>query len=207
LRGNQSCAACHAQRVGWTGDLQDVNAGSSVYEGSVLGLFGNRKPPAAAYAMAPVLEMIVEDGEPLFVGGHFWDGRATGERLGDPIAEQAQGPFVNPVEQALPDTACVVHRVCAAEDYPVRLESIFPGSCAIAWPAETDALCLRPEGSLPLTPQRRSASNRTSTSSATSDSPRTKSAPSWSSWRRCPTATIRHRPRARRVLAAGISNR
>ena len=37
----------------------------------------------------------------VFVGGNFWDGRATGERLGDPIAEQAQGPFVNPVEQAL----------------------------------------------------------------------------------------------------------
>jgi cytochrome c peroxidase len=37
---------------------------------------------------------------------------------------------------------------------------VFPGSCAIAWPAETDALCLLPEGSLPLTPQQRSASNR-----------------------------------------------
>jgi hypothetical protein len=38
------------------------------------------------------------------MGGMFWDGRATGWILGDPLAEQAKGPFLNPVEQALPDT-------------------------------------------------------------------------------------------------------
>jgi cytochrome c peroxidase len=31
----------------------------------------------------------------------FWDGRATGEILGDTLAEQAQGPFLNPLEQAV----------------------------------------------------------------------------------------------------------
>jgi cytochrome c peroxidase len=159
LHGNQSCAACHASAVGWTGDRPLVNAGSAVYEGSVSGLFSNRKPPAAAYAMAPVFHAMTEDGDVVFVGGNFWDGRATGERLGDPIAEQAQGPFVNPVEQALPDTGCVVRRVCAA-DYPVTLESQFPGSCAIAWPASTDAACALPAGTLPLTPQDRGTSNR-----------------------------------------------
>ena len=148
LRGNQSCAACHAPQVGWTGDRPLVNAGPAVYEGSVSGLFSNRKPPTVAYAMAPVLHTTVEDGETLFVGGNFWDGRATGERLGDPIAEQAQGPFVNPVEQALPDTGCVVRRVCAA-DYPVTLESRFPGSCGIAWPPDVDAACALPAGTLP----------------------------------------------------------
>jgi cytochrome c peroxidase len=108
LRGNQSCASCHAPQVGWTGDLPLVNAGPAVYEGSVSGLFSNRKPPTVAYAMAPVFHATTKDGEMLFVGGNFWDGRATGERLGDPIAEQAQGPFVNHVEQALADTGCVV---------------------------------------------------------------------------------------------------
>lgn len=29
----------------------------------------------------------------------FWDGRATGLTLGDPLAEQAMGPFLNPLEQ------------------------------------------------------------------------------------------------------------
>lgn len=158
LRGNQSCAACHAPAVGWTGDRPFLNAGSAVYEGSVTGLFSNRKPPAAAYAMAPVFHARVEDGDVLFVGGNFWDGRATGERLGDPIAEQAQGPFINPVEQALPDTGCVVRRVCAAE-YPVTLESQFPGSCRIDWPESTEATCALPVGTLALTPRDRAASD------------------------------------------------
>jgi len=159
LRGNQSCATCHAPQVGWTGDLPLVNAGPAVYEGSVSGLFSNRKPPTIAYAMAPVLHMTTEDGAALFVGGNFWDGRATGERLGDPIAEQAQGPFVNPVEQALPDTGCVVRRVCAA-DYPVTLESRFPDSCGIAWPLDVDAACARPAGTLRMEPQDRAQSDR-----------------------------------------------
>jgi len=50
-----------------------------------------------------------------WVGGMFWDGRATGWTLGDPLAEQAQGPFLNPLEQALPDASYVVNRVCTAE--------------------------------------------------------------------------------------------
>ena len=159
LGGNQSCAACHAPQVGWTGDLPLVNAGPAVYEGSVSGLFGNRKPPTAAYAMAPVLHLTVEEDSTLFIGGNFWDGRATGERLGDPIAEQAQGPFVNPVEQALPDTGCVVRRVCAA-GYPVTFESQFPGSCDIAWPADVDGACALPAGTLQMKPPDRAASNR-----------------------------------------------
>ena len=159
LGGNQSCATCHAPQVGWTGDLPLVNAGPAVYEGSVKGLFGNRKPPTVAYAFTPVLHTRVEDGETLFVGGHFWDGRATGERLGDPIAEQAQGPFVNPVEQALPDSGCVVRRVCSAT-YVVGLEPRYPGSCSIAWPADVDAVCAQRTGRLQLEPRDRAMSDR-----------------------------------------------
>jgi len=55
------------------------NAGPAVYEGSVSGLFSNRKPPTVAYAMAPVFHATAEDGEMLFVGGNFWDGRAARE--------------------------------------------------------------------------------------------------------------------------------
>jgi cytochrome c peroxidase len=159
LRGNQSCASCHAPQAGWQGDLSLVNAGPAVYEGSVNGLFSNRKPPTVAYAMAPVFHMTREDGEVLFVGGNFWDGRATGERLRDPIAEQALGPFVNPVEQALPDTACVVRLVCEAR-YPVSLDAQFPGSCAIIWPTDADAVCAMPTGELQLTPRDRSSADR-----------------------------------------------
>ena len=48
------------------------------------------------------------------MGGNFWDGRATGEMLGSPAAEQAMGPFLNPTEQALSCPGDLVTRVCAA---------------------------------------------------------------------------------------------
>ena len=107
---NQSCATCHHGDVGWTGPDEQVNVHSAVYEGSIAGRKGNRKPPASAYAtFAPVLALDA-NGQP--VGGNFWDGRATGWKLGTPASDQAQGPFLNPVEQALPDAAAVVSRVC-----------------------------------------------------------------------------------------------
>jgi cytochrome c peroxidase len=109
---NQSCASCHGPEVGWTGPISDINVHGAVYEGSILGEFGNRKPPSAAYAtLSPILHM---DKKGLFVGGNFWNGRATGEKLGNPAADQAQFPFLNPVEQALAEPADVVTRVCAA---------------------------------------------------------------------------------------------
>jgi cytochrome c peroxidase len=112
INGNQSCAACHDPNAGWTGPNTDINTHGSVYEGSIPGAFGDRKPPSSAYAtQSPVLHV---DKKELFVGGNFWDGRATGERLGNPAADQAQGPFLNPKEQALPDPAEVVRRVCDA---------------------------------------------------------------------------------------------
>jgi len=112
LNSNQSCAACHGQQAGWTGPDSNINSYGAVYEGSIPGAFGDRKPPSAAYATpSPILHV---DKKGLFLGGNFWDGRATGERLGSPAAEQAQGPFLNPKEQALPDAATVVARVCAS---------------------------------------------------------------------------------------------
>ena len=112
---NQSCAACHGPAVGWTGPQSNINAGGAVYEGSILGRFGNRKPPSAAYAtFSTILHYEIEKKEALFIGGNFWDGRATGEKLGNPAADQAQGPFLNPLEQALPDSAAVVSKICTS---------------------------------------------------------------------------------------------
>ena len=48
-----------------------------------------------------------------FSGGNFVDGRATGWQLASPIADQAQAPFLNVLEHALPDPASVVQRVCS----------------------------------------------------------------------------------------------
>jgi cytochrome c peroxidase len=111
INGNQSCAACHAADVGTTGPISAVNATGGVYEGSVPGRFGDRKPPASAYAGdSPVLHFDAAEG--VWIGGMFWDGRATGWTLGDPLAEQALGPFLNPLEQALATQADVVRRAC-----------------------------------------------------------------------------------------------
>ena len=137
---NQACAACHGPAAGWTGPENDTNAHVAVYEGSIAGRFGNRKPPSAAYAtFSPIFHYDSKAG--LFIGGNFWDGRATGEKLGNPAADQAQGPFLNPAEQALPDSACVVYLVCTAS-YPVSFEDVWgAGSCDIAWPVDIDTTC------------------------------------------------------------------
>jgi cytochrome c peroxidase len=105
-----SCATCHAPEVGFTGPVAGINQHGAVYRGAVPVRFGNRKPPAASYATtSPVFHFDEEEG--LFVGGNFWDGRATGEDLGNPAADQARGPFLNPVEQNMPSKIAVCERV------------------------------------------------------------------------------------------------
>ncbi len=114
IRNNQSCASCHDPTVGWTGPIPGINKRGAVYPGSIRTAFGNRKPPTAAYATtAPRFDYDPEAG--LFFGGNFWDGRATGWDLGNPAADQARGPFLNPVEQALPDKVAVVNKVCSSK--------------------------------------------------------------------------------------------
>jgi cytochrome c peroxidase len=112
--GSMACADCHAPNVGFTGPIPGINKFKAVYRGAVPQRFGNRKPPSAAYAtFAPVFYF--DDGEGLFIGGNFWDGRATGERLGNPAADQALGPFLNPVEQNNPDKMTVLMKIAGSK--------------------------------------------------------------------------------------------
>jgi len=133
----QSCAACHAPEVGFTGPNKVINEGGSVYPGAVHVRFGNRKPPASAYGGdSPILAY--DEAEEVWVGGMFWDGRATGATLGDPLAEQALGPFLNPLEQNNPKARLVCLRV-AASSYAALFEEVWgPGSLdCVAGLAET----------------------------------------------------------------------
>jgi cytochrome c peroxidase len=137
LNGNQSCATCHHPSAGWVGADSSINAHGAVYEGSIPGAFGDRKPPSSAYAtQSPILSV---DRHGLFVGGNFWDGRATGETLGSPAAEQAKGPFLNPVEQALPDAATLVGKVCDSTAYGTLFRQVWgssvcdPSNVAVAY--------------------------------------------------------------------------
>lgn len=111
----QACAACHSPAVGWTGPEEELNKAGSIYPGAVHTRFGNRKPNASAYAtLTPSFHAVRKGDDVVFVGGDFWDGRATGWKLGNPAADQAQGPFLNPVEQNNPDAKAVVGKICGS---------------------------------------------------------------------------------------------
>jgi len=106
---NEACAFCHMPETGFTGPVSELNKTTGSYPGSVRTRFSNRKPQTHSYApLSPVLHYNEQQGD--LVGGNFWDMRATGRRLGNPAAEQAQGPPTNPVEMGLPDIACAVYR-------------------------------------------------------------------------------------------------
>ena len=125
----QSCAECHAPQTGWTGPDEEINRAAGVYAGVIPDRFGNRKPPSSAYAtLAPPLHLEQEDGERLFVGGNFWDGRATGWELGNSAADQAHGPLLNPVEQNNPDVEAVVNRICQSD-----CNGLFRKVCSDIW--------------------------------------------------------------------------
>jgi cytochrome c peroxidase len=121
-----SCATCHDPKVGFTGPVGGINKQGAVYRGAVPQRFGNRKPPSAAYAtLSPIIHF--DEGEGLFVGGNFWDGRATGEHLGNPAADQALGPFLNPVEQNNPSKQAVCEQVEKSK-YAALFEEVWPGT-------------------------------------------------------------------------------
>ena len=111
---NMSCADCHAPEYGFTGPNSGQNLISGIYRGAVAVRTGNRKPPSAAYAtFSPVF--YYDEDEEIFIGGNFWDGRATGAVLGNPAADQALGPFLNPVEQNMPSIESVVMHIASSK--------------------------------------------------------------------------------------------
>lgn len=123
----QACVACHGSGAGFTGPDSAINAGQAIYPGAVHARAGNRKPPTAAYGGdSPVFHF--DETEGMWIGGMFWDGRATGWTLDDPLAEQAMGPFLNNLEQNMPHAKQVIDRV-AKSSYATLFEQVWgPGS-------------------------------------------------------------------------------
>lgn len=121
--GTQSCKSCHHPRAGFADPANLHNPYTNVVSVGADGFsLGGRNAPTAAYSgYSPILQ---QDVDGTWFGGMFWDGRATGERLGDPIAEQALGPFLNPVEMAMPSKAAVVAEV-QASNYAWRFLAVF----------------------------------------------------------------------------------
>jgi cytochrome c peroxidase len=104
----QSCADCHLPAAGYA----DPDQGMPVSQGVDPADFGGRNAPTWAYtAWTPDLHPEVDDeGGVTWIGGMFWDGRATGWEL-SPLVEQARGPFLNPVEMQNPSEAEVIREV------------------------------------------------------------------------------------------------
>ncbi|MDB4965824.1 MAG: putative methylamine utilization protein MauG [Myxococcales bacterium] len=150
---NVACATCHVPDAGFTGGSSFINQTIVAQPGSVAitnatGMGPNarvsaRKPQTYSYApFAPILHYNATQQD--FYGGNFWDMRATGIRLDNGAAEQAQGPPVNPLEMGLPDTTCAVYRVSQGP-YRAFFEQIWgTQSFAINWPANIAQLCSTP---------------------------------------------------------------
>lgn len=132
---NQSCMSCHHPDAKFADpDNAKDPENKPVSDGSFRDRFGGRNAPTAAYAA--FIPKLFWDGE-LFIGGMFWDGRASGldttatgdlgtGPTGSPLADQAKGPFLNPVEMANDSQASVVAKVRSA-DYAWMYRIVFPG--------------------------------------------------------------------------------
>jgi len=142
---NQACTSCHMPYAGWSGPIPSVNLTIIAYPGTVHFRAGKRTAQRHTYApFFPVLQYNQEQG--LFFGGNFWDSRATGYRLRNPDAEQAQGPPVDTQEMGFPDTACVAFRLSQAVYKPL-FELIWgKNSLDIKFPPNTEEICETPGG-------------------------------------------------------------
>lgn len=125
LNRNQSCSSCHAlsgqsqqtsrtlKSVPTFVDLDNALNGTAVSLGSIAGKKGVLNTPSVGYAtFSPLFHW--DEGEGLYVGGQFWNGRAKS------LTEQAQKPFLNAAEMAMPNERAVVGRLKENADY-VRL--------------------------------------------------------------------------------------
>jgi cytochrome c peroxidase len=141
-----ACATCHSPSEGFTGGSSLLNNTVVAQVGTIGDRTSGRKPMSYGYApFAPVQFYRASTND--FVGGNFWDERATGMVTGNPAADQALGPPLNPVEMANPDPACVTYHLSQSA-YRSLFEQIWGSqSFAINWPANTAQLCAQPASS------------------------------------------------------------
>jgi cytochrome c peroxidase len=140
---NSACASCHMPYAGFSGPIPSVNLTMIAYPGSVHFRAGKRTAQRYTYSSYfPPLQFDAAQGA--FIGGNFWDSRATGYKLRSPDAEQSQGPPVDPDEMGNSDTACVVYKLSLAPYRPLFEEVWGAGSFEINWPSDTAAVCAKP---------------------------------------------------------------
>src|SRR6202008_4256327 len=144
---NVACASCHMPYTGFSGPIPSVNLTMVAYPGTFHFRAGKRSAQRYTYApQFPVLRF--NETLQAFVGGEFWDARATGYKLQSPDAEQAQHPPVDPGEMGLPDTACIAWRISQVQYKPL-FEQVWGSDFDINWPSDTEQICSTPGGNFP----------------------------------------------------------
>ena len=171
---NVACSYCHDPASGYGNGIAIL----SVYTGgsnpgsvpiTVHGAYPNnriakRNPQSYVYASYfPPLHYNQSQAD--FYGGNFWDGRATGYKLQNSAAEQAQDPPLDPEEMANPDSACIVWKISQGK-YKFFFEQVFGAdSLSISWPPDVAQVCSTPKGAAVLggnaTPLALSTADRT----------------------------------------------
>lgn len=111
-----SCATCHTLNNAGVDPDGDTHHGGSLGDDGVS--IGDRNAPTAMYAKL-IPEFHFDTTEELYVGGQFWDGRASD------LKEQAKGPFLNPGEMNMPSEAAVIERVQDNVKYIKMFEKIY----------------------------------------------------------------------------------
>src|SRR5215510_1599860 len=146
---NRACGFCHMPYAGFSGPIPSVNLTMVAYPGSEEFRAGKRTAQRYTYSPRfPVLQLNETQGA--FIGGNFWDGRATGFLLQSADAEQAQHPPVDTQEHANPDTACIALRLSQAP-YRSLFEQVWgAGSLNINFPFNSESICATPGGAASL---------------------------------------------------------
>jgi cytochrome c peroxidase len=124
----QSCASCHQPEFAFIDANKDAQGKVSAFSLGDDGIsLGDRNTPSITYAsFSPAFawgkharynsQQVDYEG---YQGGFFWDGRAA------TLAAQAAGPFLNPIEMAMPNAAAVIERVKANPDYVIAMNTFY----------------------------------------------------------------------------------
>lgn len=115
LDRSQSCASCHDPEHGFADPRRAADGAFSLGDDGVS--LGDRNAPSASYAAFVPGFHQTKDG--VWVGGMFWDGRASG------LEEQAGGPPLNPIEMGMPDRKSVVQRLQENPEYVDAFKTLF----------------------------------------------------------------------------------
>lgn len=126
----QACISCHSPDAAFS----DPKLQLPVSQGAFTTKFGNRNTPTAMYLkFVPALHKEEDEGEEIYVGGLFLDGRVNS------LLEQAEGPILNKLEMASTKVH-VVMQVCSSTEYGNLFRKVYGSeACPVIWKEDSIA--------------------------------------------------------------------